>query len=401
VLPGRLDEDELRSLGVAVDLADLRVEPPDRPGPTPEAIRTCQEQLAEDEADLYLIDIEAHEYVFAALGAGLPVGLLNVLFNLWKRPGVPPIHQDVVPGRGLRGSRVGIEYGWAGFRAKGLPSTVRSKVKRDDRRHHLLAMARDLGLRPRGLVTEFQNLIPFQYRTLPALCVSLPELELPGAVHPLNHYVGPMPNVAGVGMEPAEADAVVEEIDTFRREHSGRRLVYGAFGAFYGGDDLAFWRRAVAAVGERDDWIGIFGLGGRIDPADLAPLPENVRVFSWAPQMRVLEWADCAVVHAGMTSVYECLHHRVPMVVFPIGESFDQFGTAARVAYHGLAPVGDRNTATAADIRALIDEALSDPVYGSQVRAFGDAMDRHAENRALTTAIEAMAAEVGVAAPSA
>lgn len=394
VPPGGLAPDALRSLGVNVDLEDIRVEPPDRQGPTHGETSACQEQLAAEEADLYLIDVEAHEYVMAALAADLPVGLQSPLFNLWKRPRVPPVHHDVVPGRGLQGSRIGIEYRWAGYRAKRLPSIARSMVRQDDRRHHLLALGERLGLRPRDLVAELQGLIPFLYRTLPMLSLNLTELELPGAVHPNNHYVGPMLNLSGVGIDQAAADAVVAEIDDVRREHPARRVVYVSFGAFWGGDDAAFWRRAVDAIASRDDWIGVLGLGGRVDASHLGPLPENVRAFEWAPQMRVLERADCALVHAGMTSIYECIHHRVPMVVFPIRESFDQNGTAARVEYHQLGPVADRSTATAAEIRALADQAMADPVARSRMHAMGAAIDRHRADRTLTSAVEAIARDV-------
>jgi UDP:flavonoid glycosyltransferase YjiC (YdhE family) len=204
-----------------------------------------------------------------------------------------------------------------------------------------------------------------------------------------------MPNHAGVGL--GDADAVMAEVEALAGRHTDRSLVYGAFGAYYDGDDLPFWRRAVQAVGRRDDWIGVFGLGARIDPAALAPLPDNVLVFPWAPQMRLLERADVAMIHAGMTSVYECIHHRVPIVVFPIGDSFDQYGTAARVAHHRLGPVGDRATATTATIQGLVDQAIAEPEYGIRLRSFGEAMERHRRQRSLSAAIESMAAEAGSA----
>jgi len=393
--PGPLDHDRLGQLGIGVDLEDLRIDPPQRPGPTPAAIERAERQLADEGADLYLIDTEAHEYVLVALAVGLPVGLLSVLFNLWKRPGVPPVHQDVVPGRGLRGTRLGIEYGWAGYRVRRSLQIARSMVKRDDRRHHLLAMASRLGLEPRSLLTELHGLIPFQYRTLPTLALNLAELELPGAVHPSHHYVGPMINLAGAGFDKAEADTTLARIDAFRQRWPDRALVYAAFGAYYGGDDREFWRRAVAAIGGRDDWIGVLGLGGRIDRAELGPVPDNVLALPWAPQLPVLARADVAMIHAGMTSVYECLLHRVPMVVFPLGDSFDQYGTAARVDYHGLGPIGDRRTATAADIEALIDRtlanrALAETGVGERLEQFGQAIDRVGHDDTLASAIESI-----------
>lgn len=397
VPPGRLDDGALANLGLAVNLADLRIDPPDHPGPDAATVADAQRRLEAERADLILIDTEAHEYVIAALGANLPVALLNVFFNLWKRPGVPPVHQDVVPGRGWRGSRLGIEYGWFGYRALRSRNVLASVVLRRDRRHHLRAFAVKQGLDPGALFAELHGLIPFQYKTLPTLTLNLAELELPGGCHPLNHYVGPMPNTDQIGLDATATADALAEIEALRASHPGRRLVYAAFGAYYGGDDLEFWRRAVEAVGNRDDWIGVFGLGGRIDPDDLGPVPDNVLVFRWAPQLRILEQADCAVIHAGMTSVYECLHHRVPMVVFPLGDSFDQFGTAARVEYHRVGLVGDRRSATVADIRSLIDAVIDDDGLAGRLDRFRLIMDGYRTGGAVSAAVAAIVSELATA----
>lgn len=390
VPPGQLDDVALAAFGLEVNVADLRIDPPDRPGPRPEAVARYQQQLAGEEADLYLIDIEAHEYVLAAVAADLPVLLVSLFFNLWKRPGVPPVHQDVVPGRGWRGSKPGIAYGWFGYRVFRAKDIARSLVLRNDRRYQLRAFAKDLGIDPTTALAEWHGMIPFQYRELPTLTLNLPELELPGAIHQLNHYVGPMPNLSSVGMVETDGDVVLAEIEALRASAPDRKLIYAAFGAYYSGDDLGFWKRAVKAIGQRPDCFGVFGLGGRINPDDLGPLPDNVLVYRWAPQLRILEQADCAVIHAGMTSVYECIHHKVPMVVFPLGDSFDQFGTAARVAYHQLGTVGDRNTATVEDIQSLIDQVMADQGLPARLRTFNEAMSRYESERSVTAAIRSV-----------
>jgi hypothetical protein len=390
VPPGQMDSEALARLGLTVNVADLRIDPPGRQLPADETVLQFQQQLEAEAADLYLLDIEAHEYVLAALGAGLPVGLLNLFFNLWKLPGVPPVHQDVVPGRGWRGSKLGIEYGWLGYRALRSRNIAGSLARRNDRRYLLRTFAEAQGLDSGQTLAELHGLIPFQYRNLQTLTLNLEELELPGAIHPLNHYVGPMPNLSATGMDRAAGDDVMADIDQLRADHPDRRLIYAAFGAYYGGNDLGFWKRAIDAIGRRADWVGVFGLGGRIDPADLGPVPDNVRLYRWAPQLQVLEQADCAVIHAGMTSVYECLHHRVPMVVFPLGDSFDQFGTAARVEYHRLGIVGDRNTATVADVQESIDTVLDDPELATRIERFRKAMDRHRAERTVTAAVQSM-----------
>lgn len=117
----------------------------------------------------------------------------------------------------------------------------------------------------------------------------------------------------------------------------------------------------------------VVGLGNRVQPSELGELPPNVHAFLWAPQFRVLAHADCAVLHAGITSINECIYHGVPMLVYPFKKTTDQLGNAARVAYHGLGIAADRDTDDAITLRQRIETLLDDRTYQAQV----DEMRRH------------------------
>ncbi|MEW1808377.1 glycosyltransferase [Pseudarthrobacter sp. NPDC080039] len=66
-------------------------------------------------------------------------------------------------------------------------------------------------------------------------------------------------------------------------------------------------------------------------PADLGPLPPNVRIEQFVPHRPVLARSAVAVTHGGMGATQKALNSGVPCVVVPFGR--DQLEVAARVKH--------------------------------------------------------------------
>ncbi len=348
--------------------------------------------------DLVLIDIEAHPEIMAAVQAGFRVALINVFFNVWKHSRVPPLHVPVTPGVGLSGTRPGIEWAWLRYRAWRWRALRRSRRDGDDHLARLETFAKRLGFPLEKEVDYFQGLLPFVYRRLPILNTNLLELDLPHAPKSNSRYVGPMASVdrSRFGFSREER-AIADDISRIAEAAAtaGRKRVYCSFGAYFMGDDTDFWQRIVSAASTRRDWEFVLGLGGRFEPNALGTLPDNVHAFRWAPQMVALQHADAAVIHGGMTSVYECIHFGVPMLTYPFADIFDQFGTAARVRYRGLGIAGDRRRDTPAKIVEHIDCLLGDGDIRDRVATMRDLMQRYrSENRLAAAVSDIIANEV-------
>ena len=118
-----------------------------------------------------------------------------------------------------------------------------------------------------------------------------------------------------------------------------------------------------------------------------------MHAFEWAPQMHVLKYADCAVIHGGMTSVYECIHQGVPMVAYPFSDIFDQFGTANRVRYHGLGVVGDRKNDNANQISSHINHVLDDDTIFARVDGMRQHIKRYAQTERLVQTVDKIIAK--------
>ncbi len=345
-------------------------------------------RLAELSPDLILIDLELHPYIIAAHGLDAPVALLSTWLSIWKRPGLAPLHRYLVPGPGPRGA-LAAEWAWFRYRVwKGLRRRL-AWVKRagTDSVNVLRELARRHGFSFRKEIDLWQWQNPFSYRRLPYLVLNASEVDLPHASIPRIRYVGPMLR----SPEPGDANEPIESL--LARRNKARPLVYVSFGTFFKGDDSTFVRRLLGALEDRPDWDVVLGLGGRMDPDALAPFPSHVHAFAWVPQARVISQADAALLHAGISSINECLMFGVPMVVYPL-DTNDQMGTAARVAFHGLGIVGDRVRDDAAAMRANIERVLTSPDFARRSAEMGDRLRRYEQDGVAIEAVKELLAAV-------
>ena len=103
----------------------------------------------------------------------------------------------------------------------------------------------------------------------------------------------------------------------------------------------------------------IFALANNDIQLNLDDIPSNVHVFDYVPQLRVLKFADCAVIDSGISSIAECLEFNVPMLIYSLGHAC-QNGCAARITYHNLGLVGDRKTDTPEQTLSKVSSLISD-----------------------------------------
>ena len=278
-------------------------------------IQSYREILKELSPDLLLVDIEAHSYIIPAISLPVPLALFSVFFNLLKSSEAPPLHTNIIPGQGLRGRKLAISWLWFRFL---FWKWVRYQSESfrycgADQLSLLKHYAQQCGVRWQNQVDCYQWLIPFVYKRLPTLVLNPLEMEFTSKPPVSNTYIGPMictdrtqlPFLPDQGPVTPEIQSL---LDTRRRMPDTCRLVYCGFGSFFSGDDSEFLEKLIAAAADRE-WNMVIGLGKRVKPETLGSLPTNVVCLNFAPQMEILSVADAAVIHGGMTTVYECIHH--------------------------------------------------------------------------------------------
>jgi UDP:flavonoid glycosyltransferase YjiC (YdhE family) len=346
--------------------------------------------LRRADPDLILIDAEMHEHIISLAARRLPMALLNSFVSIWRLPGLPPPHHLVRPGVGWKGSRVGI---WLLWRALRLRKWIRARVHEVRR----LGCDRLSLLRQLACASNFdfprdtdngQWPIPFTYSRLPVLSMHAQEFEFPHRPPARMHYLGPML------LEHRSDDRVTHSVrdelkKIFERRRGGKRaLIYAGFGSFFSSDP-EFLHRLMDAVAARSDWDLVISLGGRSTPAKLKPLADNIHVFSWVPQLDVLQQADVAVNHGGINTVDECVLFGVPMLVY-CGFETDMGGTTSRVVHHGLGIAGDRRQDSPRLIGERLNRLLLEPNFRDNVTRFQTLYAKYAENRVAERTIESL-----------
>jgi UDP:flavonoid glycosyltransferase YjiC (YdhE family) len=148
-----------------------------------------------------------------------------------------------------------------------------------------------------------------------------------------------------------------------------RPVIYFSLGTEANKSSGDLFARVLAGLGRLDADV-VATIGQDIDPAELGPQPESVRVEQFVPQEQLLPRCAAVVSHAGSGSVIGALASGVPLVLLPL--SADQPVNAERCVTLGVAHVLDPFTATGADVAAAVTEVLHNPSYraaAGQLRA--------------------------------
>jgi UDP:flavonoid glycosyltransferase YjiC (YdhE family) len=310
--------------------------------------------------DLIIMDMEVHEYIIHSHAQGYPFILLSQWFPIWPSASSPSLKSPGIPGRGILGSSIGIKWSWWKLKAvrtwRNLLSAWKSKGL--DRRSVLLYYAKKTGF-PFDLIDPHGWPPPFHYSGLPIYTVNNEALDFPGHARPLDHFLGPQ--IREDRYEEVPED-VAQRLTRLFSEKKGR-IIYCSLSTM-NAVSTGHVTNIIAAMLLRPKDQLLITLGKKTQ-LDTNGLPSNVQVFSWLPQLEVLKHADLSINHGGIHTINECIHYKVPMLVYS-GGKHDQNGCAARVAFHKVGIMGDPSDRPE-EIDQHLQQLLTDPIYQSSL----------------------------------
>ncbi|MFB9372251.1 macrolide family glycosyltransferase [Kitasatospora albolonga] len=153
---------------------------------------------------------------------------------------------------------------------------------------------------------------------------------------------------------------------SWTRPASAEKVLLVSLGSAYT-DRPDFYRACLRAFGDLPGWHVVLQIGAHVDPAALGPLPANVEVHPWVPQLAVLEQADAFVTHAGMGGTTEGLYCGVPMIAVPQGA--DQYANADRLVELGVGRRLDPADVTPELLRTALLTLTTDPDVAARLAA--------------------------------
>jgi UDP:flavonoid glycosyltransferase YjiC (YdhE family) len=289
----------------------------------------------------------------AACQTGIPVITFSSTLISVEDPAIPPFKTNLIP-KGTWSSQLRI---WLEWKKLFLYRRLYSKdwnISKD-----LKALARDCGYPVEK--------IDFRVETWPRLLlpelVFFPEaLDFPRPRKPKGAFF----IEAAVDIERKDGDFPWDRLDD-------KPLVYCTLGSLlpfkYPARASQFFQMFMDAMAQRPALQGVVTIGNYLN-ADQFNCPENVLIASVAPQVEVLKRASLMVSHGGVTGVKESALMGVPMLLIPI--SYDEFGNAARIVYHGLGERLRLQEVSAVEMGRLIDRVLKDPSYSARAKLISE-----------------------------
>lgn len=161
-----------------------------------------------------------------------------------------------------------------------------------------------------------------------------------------------------------------------------RPIVYISLGSII--SNRGFCKECIRAFGGKE--FSVILNTGRIDPASLGKIPDNIHAYSFVPQIEVLEHADVFLTHCGMNSVNEALCAGVPMVAMPFLN--DQLENATQIVRLGLGKRVRSFPCKGKELYRAVCEVYNDKAIRRNVSAMRSELTRQMDWETIISRIE-------------
>jgi UDP:flavonoid glycosyltransferase YjiC (YdhE family) len=185
-------------------------------------------------------------------------------------------------------------------------------------------------------------------------------------LHRFPPALGPAPagaNVRFVRPVGFDGSAAAEAPSWLATLGSDRPAVYVTLGTVVAG--AAQWRTILAAL-DSLDVDAIATTGAQVDPADIGPVPANVRVERYVPQSFILGHVAALVSHAGAGTMLAGASRGLPQLCIPMGA--DMWENADSLAGSGASLTLEEDQRDAAAIRGALERLLEDAAFSRAAR---------------------------------
>lgn len=140
-------------------------------------------------------------------------------------------------------------------------------------------------------------------------------------------------------------------------------LIYISLGTIIN-NAASFYKKCIRAF-EHENVQVIMSIGSVVSKNRLGKIPDNFSIYSFVPQLEVLENADIFITHGGMNSIMESLYYGVPMIAIPF--MTDQPLNAKRIEELHLGKKLEYKNITSKIIRTTTLSVMENPSIHKQI----------------------------------
>ncbi len=176
-------------------------------------------------------------------------------------------------------------------------------------------------------------------KNIPRINISAAAFDFPQNRIKHTFYVGPLIEIDRDNQySMPRYDVLYKHLVNFRKNDNGS-VIYcslGSYSIMYMRRLHCFFVKLKEVAFENTDDMFVVSTGEYFDVGGLFPVPDNMYVFDYLPQVNLLGFCDIMIAHGGMNSIIECILHEIPILVYPVSPDWDQPGNGARIIYHKI-----------------------------------------------------------------
>ncbi|MGE0021801.1 MAG: glycosyltransferase [Draconibacterium sp.] len=213
---------------------------------------------------------------------------------------------------------------------------------------------------------DFKRGCGFGIKNTPHLIVAPADFDFPHHIKKEVYNIGPLINIKREGeIDKPRYNVLLKSLTVFKNLKKGF-VVFCSLGTItsaFQKSKRTFLHRMLKTAELNSSDFFVLSAGKEFDVSKLFPIPENMFVFDFVPQVDLLQHCDIMINHGGMNTITECIFCEVPMLVYPLSPYWDQPGNSARVVYHGLGLNGKINKDSAKTISNKLNHIKSNYSY--------------------------------------
>jgi zeaxanthin glucosyltransferase len=203
-------------------------------------------------------------------------------------------------------------------------------------------------------------------RNIPHLIAAPAAFDFPHSKKEGIFNIGPLVDINREGeIDKSRYNALRNKLNKFKEKESGF-IIYCSLGTITQGFQFRkkrFLLGMIKVAKRNPSDLFVLSAGKDFNIEELFPIPDNMFVFDFIPQVDLLQHCDIMINHGGMNTITECIFCEVPMLVYPLSPYWDQPGNSARVVYHGLGLNGKINKDSAKTISKKLNQIKSNYSY--------------------------------------